>query len=85
MCGVGFAEIDECESSPCVHGNCIDKENRFHCECEDGYTGTHCETGDVIAFGRKNTCCLVMIRNNRFVDSYRDRLLPEQTVQEGRL
>ena len=36
-------EIDECESSPCVTGTCIDKENGFQCKCEPGFSGVFCE------------------------------------------
>ena len=37
------ADIDECESSPCVHGVCEDKINGYRCVCNPGYTGPHCE------------------------------------------
>lgn len=36
-------DIDECESSPCVKGNCVDKIGGYICECDEGYEGTHCE------------------------------------------
>ena len=38
-------DIDECASSPCVHGNCTDKVNGYICNCVPGYTGVLCETG----------------------------------------
>ena len=35
--------IDECQSNPCLRGNCVDMINRFNCDCP-GYTGALCET-----------------------------------------
>ena len=43
---VDFTEINECGSSPCLHGKCEDKINGYQCHCLAGYTGSHCETGD---------------------------------------
>ena len=36
--------IDECASSPCVHGSCTDNVNGYTCSCIDGYTGTECQS-----------------------------------------
>ena len=39
-------EIDECTSTPCMHGGaCVDLINEYNCTCLDGYMGTHCERG----------------------------------------
>ena len=35
-------DVNECESSPCVHGNCNDEVNGYNCDCEDDWVGTHC-------------------------------------------
>lgn len=38
-------DIDECASSPCVHGTCADHINGYTCSCEPGYTGGNCQVG----------------------------------------
>ncbi|KAK9871195.1 hypothetical protein WA026_011476 [Henosepilachna vigintioctopunctata] len=35
-------DIDECQSSPCVHGKCEDVINGFRCNCEEGFEGETC-------------------------------------------
>ncbi|XP_075340384.1 protein crumbs homolog 1-like [Odontesthes bonariensis] len=34
---------DTCNSSPCIHGNCINLPEGFQCECKLGFTGERCE------------------------------------------
>ena len=56
-------DIDECASDPCQNGGtCVDKINRYNCECEDGYTGTNCETGQysisILIFNQHVPCGL---------------------------
>ena len=40
-----FVDRNECASSPCVNGKCIDVVNGYRCECLSGYTGTVCDEG----------------------------------------
>ena len=41
-----FADIDYCETSTCDNGGtCIDGIDDYTCECQEGYTGSNCETG----------------------------------------
>lgn len=61
---------DECLSSPCQQGTCIDKINSYMCLCSPGYTGVHCETGQSRAkkvskiFSYKNILCYILYYNN---------------------
>ncbi|XP_078658425.1 ficolin-2-like [Branchiostoma floridae x Branchiostoma belcheri] len=43
-----FCEHDinnECASSPCTHGTCVDDVNSYTCTCETGWAGDNCNTG----------------------------------------
>ncbi|XP_062600998.1 fibropellin-1-like [Saccostrea cucullata] len=42
---ISFSDIDECSSSPCLQGTCIDLANAYKCVCRQGYSGTNCEIG----------------------------------------
>ncbi|NWH67209.1 CRUM1 protein, partial [Geococcyx californianus] len=35
--------IDDCQSSPCVHGDCVDAVADFQCECFRGFIGKKCD------------------------------------------
>jgi hypothetical protein len=35
--------INECVSSPCVNGACIDKVNGYQCVCQPGWTNMNCD------------------------------------------
>ena len=59
FCMGRIADIDECESSPCIWGNCSDSNTDpsldadfFLCTCEAGYSGTTCNWG--INFSRSS-------------------------------
>ncbi|CAH1773909.1 unnamed protein product, partial [Owenia fusiformis] len=37
--------VDECTvSANCVHGTCSNTDGGYTCTCENGYTGTQCDT-----------------------------------------
>ncbi|NXO35180.1 CRUM1 protein, partial [Locustella ochotensis] len=37
------ANIDDCQPSPCVHGDCVDAVADFRCECFRGFIGKRCD------------------------------------------
>ena len=42
-------ETDECASSPCQNGGtCVDGVNSYTCNCNVGYAGANCETGNIL-------------------------------------
>ena len=45
-----ISEINECESSPCWNGTCVDLINYFECDCHGGYNGTLCDIGKVYLY-----------------------------------
>ena len=42
-------EILECSGNPCMNrATCEDLINTYKCTCPPGYTGTHCQTGQLL-------------------------------------
>lgn len=35
-----LADVDECSSSPCVHGDCVNTPGSYHCKCHEGFQST---------------------------------------------
>ena len=73
-------EIDECLSYPCQHaGTCTDGINNYTCSCDEGWTGTDCQTdvnhcladvcgqGDCYSLQDSYFCRLVMLHLARQV------------------
>lgn len=42
-------EINECTSSPCIQGSCIDEIGKYSCSCNLLFIGIICEKGTLIA------------------------------------
>ncbi|KAK2142636.1 hypothetical protein LSH36_930g00127 [Paralvinella palmiformis] len=43
MCEIDIAAINECMSSPCEQGECVDRYDSFVCQCPAGFQGERCE------------------------------------------
>ena len=44
-----YTDIDECAASPCQNGGtCVDGVNSYTCNCEVGYAGKNCESGNIL-------------------------------------
>ena len=37
------SDVDECASTPCVKGRCVNTPGSYACVCDGGFTGQHCE------------------------------------------
>ena len=43
-----FSEVDDCTNHTCANGGtCVDGVKGYSCDCAAGYTGDHCQTGNV--------------------------------------
>lgn len=41
----GETDFNECESSPCMHGDCLDLIGRYQCRCGGtGFEGINCKS-----------------------------------------
>jgi hypothetical protein len=38
-----YTDVDECVSTPCIHGNCTDGLGTYSCTCHAGFTGGDCD------------------------------------------
>ena len=36
-------DVNECESSPCKHGTCVDRVGRYECACAPEWKGINCD------------------------------------------
>ena len=37
--------FDECASSECINGTCVDEVGGYFCNCTEGFNGTYCDFG----------------------------------------
>ena len=44
-----YSDIDDCASSTCQNGGtCVDGVNSYTCNCDVGYAGKNCESGNIL-------------------------------------
>ena len=49
MSSFNISVINYCESRPCLNGgSCVSGVNSYTCNCVSGYSGFHCQTGELI-------------------------------------
>ena len=50
---LSFTDIDDCVNHTCANGgSCVDGVNSYSCNCSVGYTGDHCQTGNILSANR---------------------------------
>ena len=55
LCSTSGVDNDNCESNPCQAGSqCSVVGDGYVCYCEQGYTGTDCETGEYVINMKKS-------------------------------
>lgn len=42
-----LGDVIDCSANPCHHGRCQNDLTGYNCICDQGYTGTKCDTGTV--------------------------------------
>lgn len=58
-------DVDECQSSLCIHGNCSNLVNEFKCQCFPGYEGTQCQidTDECLSSPCRHGTCIDQINS----------------------
>ena len=55
---ISFTDVDECEASPCVHGECRNTDGSYECSCDIGYCGMNCSKNINTINSKRLYCCI---------------------------